>query len=305
MVARLAGVPRWNVLAGTRRAAVMPSGVTLAVTPSLEPKADWSTALRGVKVVLHAAARVHVMKESAGDALATYRRVNVEGTLGLARQAALAGVRRFVFLSSIKVNGESTTADRPFTRADIPAPEDAYGISKAEAECGLFAIGRETGMEIVVVRPPLVYGPGVAGNFVRLLRWVERGVPLPLGAIDNRRSLVAVENLVDLLVRCLDHPGAAGEILLVSDGEDLSTTELIRRMAAALDTSPRLYPVPVKLLRLIGRATAQSTLVGRLVDSLQVDSAYTCERLGWTPPIDVAAGLRQAGQWYSARRTSR
>ena len=303
LVARLADSGCQVPVAGCRRDSVVPKGAVLALIPSLGPDADWSDALHGAEAVVHAAARVHVIDESAGDMLSAYRHVNVEGTLALARQAALSGVRRFIFVSSVKVNGERTAPSAAFTEADAPAPEDLYGLSKAEAEAGLFALGCEMGMEIVVVRPPLVHGPGVGGNFGRLLRWVERGVPLPLGSVDNRRSLVGLDNLVDLLVRCIHHPAAVDQTFLVSDGEDLSTADLIRQLARAMGKSPRLLPVPVSLLRLTARMIGKSSEVDRLVGSLRVDSAYTRERLGWIPPASLQAGLRKTAEWYVAQRS--
>ncbi|WP_081622330.1 NAD-dependent epimerase/dehydratase family protein [Thioalkalivibrio sp. ALRh] len=294
VVERLAVDGRRVPIAGCRRNALVPAGAELAVTASLGSEADWSGALQGVGAVVHAAARVHVMDEDAADPLAEYRRANVEGTLALARQAAQAGVRRFVFVSSIKVNGERTSAGSAFSAADAPAPVDPYGVSKAEAEAGLFALGRETGMDIVVVRPPLVYGPGVGGNFARMMQWVARGVPLPLGAVDNRRSLVGLDNLVDLLVTCLDHPAAANRVFLAGDGEDLSTTDLLRRVAAAMDRRARLVPVPPGLLRAGARAVGRGEMARRLLDSLQVDISDTRETLGWEPPVSVDEGLRRA-----------
>ena len=235
------------------------------------------------------------MNERASDPLREFRRTNVDGTLHLARQAARSGVRRFVFVSSIKVNGEATSADHPFTAADSPAAQDAYGISKMEAERGLRAIAAETGMEVVIVRPPLVYGPGVKANFASLMHAVRRGIPLPLGSVThNRRSLVALDNLVDLLITCMDHSAAANQTFLVSDGEDLSTTALIRRMGQALGKPARLLPVPPALLQLGAAIVGQRNVVQRLLGNLQVDIAYTRNTLGWAPPISVDEGLRRA-----------
>lgn len=269
--------------------------------------------------VIHCAARAHIMRDESLDPLTEYRRVNVQATLKLARQAAAAGVRRFVFLSSVKVNGESTSSLRggtaaaaiqgeglaccaegaprndgsAFTSNDVPTPEDAYGLSKWEAERGLREIASQTGMEVVVVRPPLVYGPGVKGNFARLLDLVRSGVPLPLAAVDNRRSFIGLDNLVDLLIRCVDHPKAAGKTLLASDGQDLSTPELLRMLANAMGRPARLFPLPVPLLRLGGRALGRLNEVDRLVGSLQVDSSVTRELLGWTPPVSVEEGIKR------------
>jgi len=248
-------------------------------------------------VVVHLAARVHVMDETIHDPLAAFRDVNVDGTLNLARQAALAGVKRFVFLSSIKVNGEATQSGRSYSAHDVPAPKDAYGISKAEAEAGLRLLSLETGMEVVIIRPPLVYGPGVKGNFLSLLRWVDRGLPLPLGlATTNRRSLVGLDNLVDLILSCVDHPKAANQTLLVSDGEDLSTADLLCRIGKALNRPARLIPVPVSILIIASRLLGKSSISQRLLGSLQVDIRKTCTLLNWKPPVSVDEGLRRAAQ---------
>lgn len=261
---------------------------------NLEPSSDWSTALTGCDVIVHAAARVHVMQERAQDPLAEFRRVNVVGTLNLARQAADAGVRRFVFLSSIKVNGEMTAIDRPFTASQPAAPLDPYGVSKAEAEEGLHRLGAETGMEIVIVRPPLVYGPGVRANFGRLVSAIGRGLPLPLARVDqNRRSLVALDNLVDLILTCTTHPAAANQTFLVSDGEDLSTADLLRRLGVAMGRPARLLPVPLALLRLGATLAGKGDMAQRLLGNLQVDITHTCQTLGWRPPISVDEGLRR------------
>lgn len=248
-------------------------------------------------IVVHLAARVHVMDETIHDPLAAFREVNVDGTLNLARQAALAGVKRFVFLSSIKVNGEATQSGSSYSAHDVPAPEDAYGISKAEAEAGLRLLSLETGMEVVIIRPPLVYGPGVKGNFSSLLRWVDRGLPLPLGlARTNRRSLVGLDNLVDLILTCVDHPKAANQTLLVSDGEDLSTADLLLRIGKALNRPARLIPVPVSILIIASRLLGKSSIAQRLLGSLQVDISKTCTLLNWKPPVSVDEGLRRAAQ---------
>jgi UDP-glucose 4-epimerase len=251
---------------------------------------DWSAALAGVQVVIHLAARVHVMRETASDPLAEFRRTNVEGTLNLARQAAAAGARRFVFVSSIKVNGEAGT----FRETDPPAPLDAYGVSKLEAERGLAGIAKSTGLEVVVVRPPLVYGPGVKANFRALMRAVRRGIPLPFAAIDNRRSLVARDNLVDFLLTCATHPAAAGETFLVSDGDDLSTPELIRRIARAMNRPARLVWVPPVALRGLAAITSRADFARRILGSLQLDITKARSTLGWRPPLTVDEGLRRA-----------
>lgn len=276
-----------------RQSLSLPPAAKYFPIPDLASPVDWSAAVQDVDVVVHCAARVHVMRESVSDPLQAFRAVNVEATLALARQAASAGVRRFVFVSSIKVNGEYTLPGRPFTAEDEANPSDLYAQSKWEAEQGLQALGRETGMEIVIVRPPLVYGPGVGGNFQRMLGWLSRGVPLPLGTTGNRRSLVALDNLVDLLVTCIDHPAAANQVLLVSDGEDLSTTDLLRRLGQAMGKSARLLPVPVGLLQLLAYGLGKREVARRLCGSLQVDISKTQTLLGWKPPLSVDEGLRR------------
>lgn len=268
----------------------------------LGPDTVWDAAVQGRQVVVHTAARVHIMNEQAADPLASFRRANVAGTLRLARQAAEAGVRRFIYLSSIKVNGESTQLGRPFTDEDPPAPIDPYGISKREAEEGLRLIAAESGMEVVIVRPPLVYGPGVKANFLSMMRWLCKGIPLPLGAVNNRRSLVALDNLVDLIVKCIDHPAAANQTFLVGDGEDLSTTELLRRMGAALGRPARLIPVPPALLSAGAAMLGKRAVAQRLLGSLQVDISKTRVLLGWTPPVSVDEALRKTAAHFLARQ---
>ena len=252
---------------------------------------DWSAALRGVDAVIHLAARVHVMAPGAAQDDEAFRRVNVAGTLNLARQAARAGVRRFIFLSSIKVNGETTDGRPPFSADEPPDPRDAYARSKLEAERALLALAAEGALEVVVIRPPLVYGPGVKANFAAMMRWVERGVPLPLGAVTNRRSLVYAGNLADLLILATVHPAAANQVFLASDGQDLSTAELLRALAQAMGKPPRLFSVPPPLLAAAARIAGQRAIAERLLGSLTVDIGKTRTRLAWTPPFTVAAGL--------------
>lgn len=256
---------------------------------------DWRDALRGVQQVVHLAARVHVMQDGSSNPLADFRQVNVEGTANLARQAAECDVRRLVFVSSVKVNGKSTSTGHPFTADDTPAPEDPYGVSKYEAEQALRQIASETGMEVVIIRPPLVYGPGVRANFASMMRWLGRGIPLPLaGVTENRRSLVALDNLVDLIVTCLKHPAAANQTFLVSDGEDLSTATLLKRMGQAQGTPTRLFYMPVAVLKLVAAMLGKQNIYLRLCGSLQADIGKTRELLGWTPPVAVDEGLRRA-----------
>lgn len=283
----------------------LPDGVDV-VQRLLLPDQDWSDTLVGVRVVVHCAARVHVMKEEAADPLAEFRRVNVDGTLRLASQAAGAGVKRFVFVSSIKVNGEQTRVDEPFTADQLANPGDPYGVSKMEAEKGLRKLAQETGMEVVIIRPPLVYGPGVKANFLAMMRWLWGGVPLPLGAVtENRRSLVGLDNLVDLIVTCIDHPAAANQTFLVSDGEDLSTAALLQRMGRALGRQARLIPVPVAFLKLGAALGGRSGVAKRLCGSLEVDITKTREQLGWSPPVSVDEGLRRtAVHWLGTQGKS-
>jgi nucleoside-diphosphate-sugar epimerase len=261
------------------------------------PTTDWGAALDGVQAVVHLAARVHVMNENALDPLTEFRRVNTLGTIRHASMAAQAGVRRFVYVSTIKVNGEAT-ADMPFRDDDRPRPSDPYAVSKWEAEQGLRRIASETGMEIVIIRPPLVYGPGVGGNFLAILKWINRGIPLPLASVRNQRSLVGLRNLVSLIVSCLSHPGAAGEVFLVSDGEDLSTPDLLRRVAHALGKRSRLFPFPVSLLHATARALGKDGACERLCGSLKVDSGKARRLLEWNPPLAVDDELQAVGEWY-------
>ena len=266
----------------------------LMVVGDMTVQTDWSDVLTGVQVVVHTAARVHVMIDTAEDPLEAYRAVNVDGTLKLARQAAAARVKRFVFISSVKVNGESTPPGREFTEADAPNPQDAYGQSKHEAEQGLRQLSADSGMEVVIIRPPLVYGPGVKANFAALMRAVHRGWPLPLGAVHNQRSLVGLDNLVDFIVICMTHPQAANQTFLVSDGQDLSTTGLVRGMAQAAGVPARLLPVPVWALQAGATLLGKSDAVQRLCGNLQVDISKARNLLGWVPPVSVEEGLRRA-----------
>lgn len=291
----------FRVRLGLRRphpTAVLPLGAhEAAVVGAIDDQTDWREALRGANIVVHLAARVHVMRDTA-DSQIEYRRVNARGSMELARQAAAAGVARFVFLSSIKVNGELGV----YTEADPPTPQDAYGVSKHEAEIGLREIAGATGMEVVIIRPPLVYGPGVRANFYTLMRVVGRGTILPLGAIHNRRSFVALDNLVDFIITCIDHPAAANQTFLVSDGEDLTTTDLIRRLARVMNRPARLIPVPMPLLMAGATLLGKRAVAQRLLGSLQVDMSKARKRLGWTPPIGVDEGLRRTAAYYLSHR---
>ncbi|QAY92454.1 SDR family oxidoreductase [Pseudomonas sp. ACM7] len=266
-------------------------GVPKVCIKSFDGGTRWEEHLTGSDVVIHSAARVHVMNDVETDPLAAFRKVNVEGTLNLARQAAAAGVRRFIFISSIKVNGEGTVPGTAYAADDVPAPMDPYGISKMEAEQGLRELAVETAMEVVIIRPVLVYGPGVKANFLNMMRWLDKGVPLPFGAIHNSRSLVALDNLVDLVLTCIVHPAAANQTFLVSDGEDLSTTTLLSKMAKALNKPARLIPVPSWILQSGAALVGKKGLSQRLCGSLQVDITKTRNLLGWTPPLSVDEAL--------------
>jgi nucleoside-diphosphate-sugar epimerase len=275
-----------------------PAEVTPVAIDSIGPESQFQGLLEGVDTVLHLAARVHVMKDTHTDPLAAFRNLNTHGTEALARQSAAAGVRRFVYVSSIKVNGERTLNDIAFTEFDPHLPRDPYGISKSDAELVLHRVARDTGMEIVIVRPPLVYGPGVKGNFERMLQALRRGLPLPLGAILNLRSLVYVENLVDALVLCANHPAAANNTYLVSDGEDVSTPELLRRIAKSMDVSANIFSVPRSFLRMGGAMLGKTEVVERMIDSLRVDSGKIRRELGWTPPFTLTEGLKKTAEWF-------
>lgn len=252
---------------------------------------DWRSALPAIRTVIHTAARAHVAKDETSHPLAEYRKVNVAGTLNLAKQAAEAGVRRFVFISSIGVNGNVSSV--PFTENDEPNPAEPYAQSKWEAEQGLRKIQRETGMELVIIRPPLVYGPNAPGNFGRLVHWVDKSLPLPLGAIHNKRSLVALDNLTDLIIKCIDHPAAANQVFLAGDGEDVSTTELLQSIGRAMGKPARLMPVPAGLLMFGASLLGKRAVAQRLLGSLQVDISKARDLLGWEPPLSLEEGLQR------------
>lgn len=303
LMERLRGLDSVRVRGAVREALErLPGHAAAIAVGDLGPDTDWTPALDGVEVVVHTAARVHRRRESGPQAVAQYRRVNLQATLRLARQAAAAGVRRLVFLSSIKVNGEETPPGEPYRADDVPAPADAYAVSKHEAERGLRALGEETAMEIVILRPALVYGPGVKGNFHTMMRCLERGIPLPLRAIRNRRSFTALDNLLDLIVACLRHPAAAGQTFLAADGEDLSTPELLTRLGAALGRPARLFAVPAGALRAAAVVGGQRDLFRRLCGSLQVDITKNRQLLDWVPPVRVEEALRATAQRYLGDR---
>jgi UDP-glucose 4-epimerase len=267
---------------------------------NIDPWTDWTAALDGVDAIIHLASRAHVMNETVADPTAHLRSVNVDSTLNLASQAIKAGVKRFVFISSIKVNGEATKLGRPFTAEDPPRPQNPYAQSKHDAEQGLFALARDSGadFEVTVIRPPLVYGPGVKANFATMMDWVNRGVPLPLGSVNNKRSFVFVGNLADLIILSATHPKAAGQIFLVSDDEDISTTDLFKKMAQALGRPSWMMPLPTPLLNFGAAMIGQRAITSRLTDSLQVDVTKTRELLGWEPRKSVSEGLRQTARSF-------
>lgn len=294
----------YQVVALVRRESRFGATVQIQQAADFHQGPEVEAALKSVDTVVHCAARVHVMAESQADPQAEYDRVNVAATLALARRAHAVGVRRFIFVSSIKVNGEGTKPGEAYQAEDAPAPIDPYGISKAAAEQQLLDFATQSGLQVVIIRPVLVYGPGVKANFLSMMRWLDRGVVLPFGAIDNRRSLVALDNLVDLIVTCIHHPAAAGQRFLVSDGEDLSTTQLLRRMAVALGRPARLIPVPSWILSCAATALGRKALSQRLCGSLTVDICKTRELLNWTPPVTVEQALRKTAQHYKDSKTA-
>ena len=275
---------------------------------NIDEKTDWTDALhpqgggRDVEVVIHLAARVHVMKETSVDPLTDYLKVNLYGTANLAYQAARAGVKRLVYVSSVKVNGECATEAQPYVETDPPDPQDPYAVSKWEAELALQRIAQETALEVVIVRPPLVYGSGVAGNFVKMMKVIEKGIPLPLASVKNRRSLLYIGNLVDALITCATHPAAAGETYLVSDGAAISTSDLLRQLAAAMNVPARLFPCPPTLISLVAKMAGKSEQAERLLGSLQVDSDKIRRELNWQPPYSVQQGLQATADWYRTTR---
>lgn len=262
-------------------------------------KEDYKEVLCNVSCIVHCAARVHLMTDDSLEPLEDYREVNTAGSLNLARQAVEAGVKRFIFLSSIKVNGEATQLGKPFTSGDARQPEDDYGQSKSEAEEQLLQLAEETGLEVVIIRPTLVYGPGVKANFASLMSLVSKGSPLPFGAItNNKRSLVSVKNLVDLIVTCIDHPKAVNQVFLVSDDNDLSTASMVKHMATALGKANRLLPIPLWCYHLLGKLCGKQNVVERLLGSLQVDISHTRKVLDWKPPQTVEEGFKETADAF-------
>lgn len=267
--------------------------VEVRTIDNIDINTDWSDALAGVDVVVHLAARVHVMNDQAADPLQEYRKANVDSTLHLAQQAAMAGVKRFIFLSSIKVNGEKTKSGQPFTEESAPHPEDPYGISKLEAEEGIRAISKQTGMEFVFIRSPLIYGPGVKANYLKLMQLVQKHFPLPLGGISNRRSMLALDNLIDFILLAAKHPQAANQLFLLSDEQSLSTAQLMKQIAQAMGfDSARLFSIPVPALQMIAQCFGQVAAIERLTDSLEIDSQKASQLLQWNPPLSTQAAIQ-------------
>ena len=281
-----------------KQTSLFPSHIEQVVAGDILPNTVWKEALSNIDVVIHLAARVHFMNDTNTNPLAEFQKVNTGGTLNLAQQAAESGVKRFIFLSSIKVNGESTSLNNPFSSKDTYVPSDPYGLSKYEAEQGLKKIAKETGMEVVIIRPPLVYGPNVKANFLSMMEWLYKGVPLPLGSIHNKRSLVALDNLIDLIITCINHPAAVNETFLVSDGEDLSTTDLLQSMTKALGKPSRLIPIPSSILTLSAILLGKREVAQRLCGSLQVDISHTENTLSWIPPVSVDEALQKTADAY-------
>ncbi|ESS71619.1 UDP-glucose 4-epimerase GalE [Methyloglobulus morosus KoM1] len=281
----------FDVICAVRKPFVL-DGASIIKVSGLDGQTDWSESLGGVECVIHASARVHIMKETGDSPYEEFHKVNVIGTLNLAQQAVKHGVRRLIFISSIGVNGNNNV--RPFTETDRPNPQGPYAVSKYEAEQKLTALAKESGLQVVIIRPPLVYGPNAPGNFGSLMRWVRQGIPLPFGAVHNKRSLVALSNLVSFVIYCVDHPKAVNEIFLICDGEDVSTTELITKTAEALGKKPLLIPVPVGLMKFAARLIGKEELANRLFGSLQIDSSKAKALLGWKPAVTMAQQLQQS-----------
>lgn len=292
-VLEMASVKGWNCLAQVRKTATKNTIFEQVTVPVINATTDWSHVLTGVDCIVHCAARVHQMQESDAEALVAYNEVNTLGTLRLARQAASLGVKRLVFLSSIKVNGEFSNVDLPFIAQVSQPSSEPYAKSKYDAEIGLTQIAQETGLEVVIIRPPLVYGPGVKANFQSMLSWVKKGIPLPLGAINNKRSLVFIDNLVDLVLTAAVHNNAVNGTFLVSDDNDVSTTELLNAVAVAMNKSSRLLPIPMSWFQFAAKLVGKPQIAQRLCGSLQVDMSETQKKLNWTPPVSFAVGMKK------------
>lgn len=289
----LLGKKGYSVTCSVREKSDLPVNCS-KFTCELSNDFEWSKVICEGQIVIHLAARAHVVKDQSEEPLTEFRKVNVEGTLQLARQAAAAGVKRFIFLSSIGVNGNSNS--RPFNESDEPHPESDYAQSKLEAETGLWEIQRESGMEVVIIRPPLVYGPNAPGNFKTMVKWVGRGIPLPLGSVNNRRSLIALDNLVDFIYTCMEHPAAANQLFLVADNEVISTTELLSKIADALGRPARLVPIPSVLLQRAAGLVGRRKIAEQLIGSLEVDNSKALRKLNWQPPLTTQNGLQACFQ---------
>ena len=287
-----------QVRGSIRQQCALPAGVESVIVGVAGENADWQGALSGCDVVIHLAARVHVMRENADNPLEEFRRVNVAGTEHLARSAVASGVKRLVCVSSIKVNGEETSDGQSFSECDAPIQQDDYGVSKWEAEQALRRVAEETGLEVVIVRPPLVYGPRVKGNFIQMMNVIARGFPLPLASVRNQRDLVYVGNLVDALIACATYPKAAGQTYLVNDGEAVSTPDLIRNLAKVLGKRSFVFPFPLFIMKFLARLVGKSAAVDRLTQSLQIDSSKIRKELGWEPPYTLQQGLQATASWY-------
>ena len=282
---------------------ILPNQVTKLVGGDLTIISDRRPLLHNIDIVIHVAARAHIMNDEAANPLAEFRKVNTQATLQLAKQAAEQGVKRFIFISSVKVNGEMTHSNEPFQPDDDFVPDDPYGLSKYEAEQGLLVLAKKTGMEVVIIRPPLVYGPGVRANFASMMKWVKRGIPLPFGAIHNQRSFIALDNLISFIILCIDHPNAANEIFLISDGEDLSTTELLQKLSGAFSRKILLLPIPVSWMSFVAKLVGKGDITTRLFSSLQVDSSKADELLGWQPVISMDAQLKKTTDAHLNEKT--
>jgi UDP-glucose 4-epimerase len=290
-----------NAVVRSKMSELYDSGISIFEVGDFSQLQDWSNILKGVDVVIHLAARVHEMNDKSSDPMADFRKINVQCTLNLARQAAKSGVKRFIYLSTIKVNGESTKKGRPFFADDVPCPSDPYAISKYEAELGLQEIASKMDFDLVIIRAPLVYGPGVKANFLTMMNWLSLPIPLPLGAFKNSRSFIALDNLVDFIVKSITHPLAANQIFLVSDGENLSTPDLLYRLGYSLGRSPKLIAVPISWIEFFASLFGKKDFIRRLSDSLEVDIAKTHKLLGWKPPISVDEGLRRVGDDFLSK----
>ncbi len=289
----------YHVSASVRRVVDdIPSAVKQIKIDGISSETDWSSALQDVDCIIHAAARVHVMSDRTADPLKEFRQINTEGTLNLAEQAAESGVKRFIYLSSIKVNGEESLPGTQFTPEDIFVPTDFYALSKYEAEQGLLSISKKTTMEVVIIRPPLVYGPGVKANFLTMMRWLHKGLPLPFGAIKNKRSFIALENLIDFIVTCIEHSAASNQVFLVADGEDMSMSELLTRLSLALGKQPRLLPINQEFIQLLFKLFGKKDLANRICSSLLIDMTKAKTLLNWNPPVSVDKGLKKTAKYF-------